>query len=82
MKKLFILCVSLMGVAAAFGQEALWSKGPSKSPQVNPDRSVTFRLAAPERDGRPEAAACRYQEREGVHGCGSGSGNLACSRAF
>lgn len=48
MKKLFILCVSLMGVAAAFGQEALWSKGPSKSPQVNPDRSVTFRLAAPD----------------------------------
>ena len=51
-KNILIHPVMLMAAMAfglpAFAQQALWDKAPAKSPEVNPDNSVTFRLVAPE----------------------------------
>lgn len=45
--KIILLGSLLIGFSAA-AQEALWSgRGPVVSPQVNPDRSVTFRYVSP-----------------------------------
>lgn len=42
-----IMCVALMGVSA-FAQQALWGNNPLVSPQINENKTVTFRIAAPQ----------------------------------
>lgn len=41
------IAVSLLSVSSVFAQQALWSGRNIKSPEVNPDGSVTFRFHAP-----------------------------------
>ena len=48
MKKVFTLVsVMLMAVASLSAQQSLWGGQTAKSPEINPDNSVTFRLVAP-----------------------------------
>lgn len=47
MKKFILPLAVVMAAFSAYAQQALWSTPQSKSPQVNPDKSVTFRLKAP-----------------------------------
>ena len=47
MKKISLLCVVLWFTTAAFAQQALWSSITIKSPEINNDHTVTFRLWAP-----------------------------------
>ena len=49
MKKYFILFMALVGMAVnVSAQQALWGASKVVSPQLNSDRSVTFRLEAPD----------------------------------
>lgn len=48
MKKILILAVAALGSIAAYAQQALWGTAPVVSPEVNPDKTVTFRLKAPD----------------------------------
>ena len=47
MKKLAILAAALMAATAANAQQALWGKAAVVSPEINADKTVTFRLHAP-----------------------------------
>ncbi len=47
MKKLTLLAVSFMMGASAFAQQALYGGGELKSPEINADKTVTFRIQAP-----------------------------------
>ncbi len=47
MKKLSTFILMLMAYSAIFAQQALWGTQPTVSPQVNNDKTVTFRLKAP-----------------------------------
>lgn len=47
MKKLFLPAVLALCATGAYAQQALWSAPNAKSPQVNDDKTVTFRLVAP-----------------------------------
>lgn len=46
-KTVFILMLVMLAVANAFAQQAIWGGGDIVSPQINSDRTVTFRLNAP-----------------------------------
>ncbi len=48
MKKILILAVALISSLAATAQQALWGSAPVVSPEINPDKTVTFRLKAPD----------------------------------
>lgn len=48
MKKILILAVAALGSIAAYAQQALWGTAPVVSPEINPDKTVTFRLKAPD----------------------------------
>ncbi len=50
MKKSFILLFSLFSLSIAFAQEALFNAADLKSPEINADKSVTFRFFAPKAD--------------------------------
>lgn len=50
MKRLFIFVSALLVNAAMFAQQALWSGSQIVSPKINTDKTVTFRLMAPEAD--------------------------------
>lgn len=43
---------------SAAGQQALWSHAPAVSPEINPDRTVTFRLRAPKAQEVKVAGDC------------------------
>ena len=47
MKKLAILAAALMAATAANAQQALWGKAAVVSPEINADKTVTFRIHAP-----------------------------------
>ncbi len=47
LKKLTTIITLLACTAIAHSQENLWWKTPCNSPEINPDKSVTFRLKAP-----------------------------------
>lgn len=47
MKKLTILAVSLCMTAAGYAQQALWGRAAVVSPEINADKTVTFRIHAP-----------------------------------
>ena len=48
MKKILLFGgLTLATVATGFSQQALWGGGQVKSPEINPDNTVTFRLYAP-----------------------------------
>ena len=47
MKRIFVMGVMLSVVASMAAQQALWSSAPVVSPQINADKTVTFRLNAP-----------------------------------
>lgn len=47
MKKYIIAAAVTLASMTAMAQQALWSSSPVVSPEVNPDKSVTFRLHAP-----------------------------------
>ena len=49
MKKLLVLLIAVAGLAVnASAQQALWGASKVVSPELNKDRSVTFRLEAPD----------------------------------
>lgn len=48
MKQLAILLTILLAATTLKAQQALWDRSAVKSPEINPDNSVTFRLYAPE----------------------------------
>lgn len=48
MKKILIMAVAVIGSLAAHAQQALWGTAPVVSPEINPDKTVTFRLKAPD----------------------------------
>ena len=48
MKKLGFILIGLMFISMAFAQESLWSEEGLVSPEVHEDRTVTFRLYAPQ----------------------------------
>lgn len=47
MKRIILLTSLLAMAGSAFSQQALWGGAQVKSPEINPDNSVTFRLFAP-----------------------------------
>lgn len=47
MKRIIFSLAALLVCAASFAQQALWDAPSAKSPQINEDNSVTFRLHAP-----------------------------------
>lgn len=47
MKKIVILGLAASFASIAFAQQALWSGSKIVSPEINPDKTVTFRLFAP-----------------------------------
>ena len=47
MKKYIFLAAALMLGVATFAQQALWGKAAVVSPQINTDKTVTFRIMAP-----------------------------------
>ena len=47
MKKYLLLATALLIGGTAMAQQALWGRASVKSPEINPDRTVTFRIAAP-----------------------------------
>ena len=47
MKRTFTLWIALLIGLATFAQQALWDRAPVVSPEIHPDRTVTFRLKAP-----------------------------------
>ena len=47
MRRIIFSLVALFVCAASFAQQALWDAPSAKSPQINKDNSVTFRLHAP-----------------------------------
>ena len=47
MKRLIITTFFCGGMLAGYAQQALWSSAPVVSPEINPDKTVTFRLNAP-----------------------------------
>ncbi len=48
--KIFFLVITAIGIRSAFTQEALFNAGDIKSPEINADKSVTFRFFAPKAD--------------------------------
>ncbi len=48
MKKLHILVAALLISTGSFAQQALFNQVPVVSPEINSDRTVTFRICAPE----------------------------------
>lgn len=74
MKRAFVLVIALSCVcAAAFAQQSLHSGGPVVSPEVGDDRTVTFRIAAPQAgevfvagDFLPGGRAAMTKDGEGV----------------
>ena len=47
MKQIAILTVVLMAATATFAQQNLFGPAQVKSPEINADKTVTFRLQAP-----------------------------------
>lgn len=47
MKKLFILAAAVIMSVSAYAQQALWGGVNVVSPEIHPDKTVTFRIAAP-----------------------------------
>lgn len=48
MKKIFSTIIATLAIcASAFAQQALWGQASVVSPEINPDKTVTFRLVAP-----------------------------------
>ena len=47
MKRTFTLWIALLIGLATFAQQALWDRAPVVSPEIHPDRTVTFRLKVP-----------------------------------
>ena len=47
MKKYLLLATALLIGGTAMAQQALWGRASVKSPEINPDRTVTFRISAP-----------------------------------
>jgi len=50
MKRIFftVLALFFLSISAVMGQQALWNNNETVSPEIHSDRSVTFRLLAPE----------------------------------
>ena len=55
MKKTLLFVIAVAAAATADAQQALWGEAQIVSPQVNPDRTVTFRFNAPDA-GKVEVA--------------------------
>ena len=47
MKRYLLLATALLIGGTAMAQQALWGRASVKSPEINPDRTVTFRISAP-----------------------------------
>lgn len=47
MKKLYVFALACLSSSFLWGQQALWKGEDITSPQINPDKTVTFRLVAP-----------------------------------
>jgi len=47
MKKIILVAVCAMMGLGLHAQQALWGRAAVKSPEINPDKTVTFRLSAP-----------------------------------
>ncbi len=56
MRTLLTLCATILTTFSVLAQQALWAGSKLTSPQINPDRSVTFRIEAPDAE-RVELAA-------------------------
>ena len=46
-KTLSIIALALAACTSTFAQQALWGRAAVKSPEINADKTVTFRIAAP-----------------------------------
>ena len=79
MKKLLVLLIAVVGLAMnASAQQALWGASKVVSPELNKDRSVTFRLEAPDAkqvsivgdfttlDGKTVAKADMVRDSKGI----------------
>lgn len=47
MKRITLIAAALTAATAISAQQALWSGSQTSSPEINPDRTVTFRIHAP-----------------------------------
>ncbi|MDO4496995.1 MAG: alpha/beta hydrolase-fold protein [Bacteroidales bacterium] len=47
MKKYILAAAALLTATAGFAQQALWGRAAVKSPEINTDKTVTFRIHAP-----------------------------------